>query len=186
TPGLFRTELANELSATEGFDQHFAAALPALVLRGSATARVDDQTRRASELDLFGVTDAFWSAGDRDLRATPTAEGVWLTREVAADLGVKAGDEIVLQLPLVSEVPADSPLGEKVDTVAGQRQRVAGVLPDEGLARFGLQPSQRPPRAVFIALDVLANAIDKPGRANAILVTSDSITHATDASAHEW
>ncbi|WP_425397703.1 FtsX-like permease family protein [Aeoliella sp.] len=186
TPRLFRAELASELAATEGFEQRFESAMPALILRGSATARVDDKLRRASELDLYGVTEAFWSVGERDPRSNAGAEGVWITQQVANDLGVAAGDEILLQLPLVSDVPADSPLGEKVDTVAGERFRVAGVLPDRGLARFGLRPSQRPPRAVFAPLEQLASAIEQPGRANAILVTSDEINRATDDSAGDW
>lgn len=185
-PRLFRTELADELAATDGFDQHFASALPALILRGSATAEVDDKLRRASELDLYGVTEDFWAVGQADPRTDPKAKGVWITRQVANDLGVAAGEEILLQLPLVSDLPADSALGEKVDTVAGQRYLVAGVLPDRGLARFGLRPSQRPPRAVFAPLAQLASSIDQPGRANAILVTSDQINRATDAPAGAW
>ncbi|QDU55962.1 FtsX-like permease family protein [Aeoliella mucimassa] len=186
SPRLFRDQLATELTEARGFDEHFTGAQPALLLKGSATMQADDKTRRASNLNLYGVADAFWSIGEFDPRSEPSAEGVWLTAQVADDLQAKPGDEIVLQLPLMSEVPADSPLGEKVDTIAGQRFRVAGVLPDRGLARFGMQPSQRPPRAVFVPLTELATAIDQPGKANALLVTSEQVTKPTGDDASQW
>lgn len=185
-PRLFRQDLAVELAQAEGFDQHFTAALPALVLRGSATSRDEGTTRRASELDVFGVPADFWSLGEVDPRPQRQAQGVWLTQGVAEDLAVAAGDEVVLQLPLVSAVPADSALGDKVDTLSGERVAVAGVLPNRGLARFGLRPSQRPPRAVFVPLASLAVAIDEPGKANTLLVASPSIQAATGKTATDW
>lgn len=185
-PRLFRQELATEIASEPGFEEHFREALPALVLQGSATARVEDATRRASNLSLYGVSQQFWNIGRVDPRSDPSGQGVWLTQQIADDLRATAGDEVVIHLPLKSEVPADSPLGEKVDTLASRRVQVAGVLPDRGLARFGLQPSQRPPRAIFAPLDVLAEAIEQPGRANSLLITSDSVTSATGESANEW
>lgn len=186
TPRLFRHDLAAELARAEGFDQHFTAALPALVLRGSATSRAEGTTRRASELDLFGVPGEFWSLGETDPRPERQAQGVWLNQGVAEDLAVAAGDEVVLQLPLVSAVPADSALGDKVDTLSGKRVRVAGVLPDGGLARFGLRPSQRPPRAVFAPLATLAAAIDEAGRANTLLLATERIDRASGQAATDW
>ncbi len=186
TPGLFRAELATELAATPGFDKHFAVVMPALVTRGSASSRSKQGTRRANELDLFGVPPAFWGLGRSDPRGIALDEGVWLTQDVASELDVAAGDEVLLRLPLVSNVPADSPLGEKVDTIASQRFKVAGVLPNRGLARFGLQPSQRPPRAVFVPLGELAEAMDVPGRANTLLVAGDRTDQALGGGASSW
>ena len=185
-PHLFRAKLAEDLKRRMSYKREFPDVEPALLLRGSATRRVEQQTRRASELNLIGVTDNFWSLGRTDPRSDPQAEGVWITQQVANDLGATAGDEIVLQLPLMSAVPADSPLGEKVDTIAGQSYKVAGVLPDRGLARFGLQPSQQPPRSVFVPLDQLAQAIDQPDKANVLLVASAQVDRATDDKATEW
>jgi len=195
TPRLFRSELADELSSTAGFANHFTSAQPALLLRGAATARHDSGVRRASDLDLIGVADDFWNLGRQDPRpqsepskSSPNANtnGVWLTAQVADDLQVAAGDNVLLRLPTRSDVPADSPLGEKADTVVGKQFAVAGVLPDHGLARFGLRPSQRPPRAIFVPLDELANAIDEPGQANTLLVATGEVDLPTGSDATDW
>ncbi len=186
TPSLFRAELAGELANTDGFDEHFKSAIPMLSLRGSATSRTPNGMRRANELDIYGVTDDFWAAGQSDPREDPSAAGIWLTDEVANDLNASAGDEVLLRLPLQSNVPADSPLGEKADTIAGRRFTVAGVLANNGLARFGLRPSQRPPRAVFAPLEQLADAIDQPGKANTLLVTGFDMEEPAGEVATEW
>lgn len=195
TPRLFRQELANELASTAGFADHFTSAQPALLLRGAATARHDSGVRRASDLDLIGIGDSFWQLGRQDPRpssssseSSPDAppDGVWLTQQVAGDLQATAGDTLLLRLPVRSDVPADSPLGEKADTVVGKQFVVAGVLPDHGLARFGLRPSQRPPRAIFVPLGELATAIDEPGKANTLLVASESVDRPADSSASNW
>lgn len=186
TQRLFRGELAAELAATEGFDQHFESAHPALLLRGSAASTGPGTTRRASELNLVGVSEEFWELGTRDPRPTTQRDGVWLTEIVAEELGVGTGGEILVRAPLLSEIPADSPLGEKADIVTGRRVRVLGVLPSESLARFGVYPSQRPPRTIFFPLALLAEAIDQPGMANALLVAGDSIPRPLPPAAGAW
>lgn len=185
-PRLFRQQLAEQLASTPGFAEHFRQAMPALVLEGSATLRADGALQRASNLAVYGVDAQFWNVGRTDPRPEPAAQGVWLTRQIADDLGAAAGGEVVLHLPLEEAVPADSPLGEKVDTLSAWRVRVAGVLPDKGLARFGLQPSQRPPRAIFAPLDDLAHAIQQPDQANTLLISSARAKEASGTEAAEW
>lgn len=191
TPQLFRSALAAELASTAGFDNHFTSAQSALLLNGSATLRTESGTRRASNLDLIGVGEDFWTLGRDDPRLAAglqgtASQGIWLTREVAADLQAKPGDNVLLRLPTRSDVPADSPLGEKADTVIGKRFTVAGVLPDSGLARFGLRPSQRPPRSIFVPLSQLADAIGEPDRANVLLVAGQSINLLMGEEAGKW
>jgi ABC-type antimicrobial peptide transport system permease subunit len=118
--------------------------------------------------------------------AEPLAGGeVALTEPLAHELGIQAGDTILLRIPLAGAMPADSVLGKKdVDqTSAGRRLRVAAVLPPEGLARFAVRPSQRLPRNAFVSLATLQDMLQKPGRANAILVAGNSVDVVPDEAA---
>jgi len=186
-PRPFRAPLAEELQSLPRFNDYFDSVTPAWNLRGSATLRRNDQTRRANQLDILGVPAEFWSLGQGDPRGeNRRAKGVWISPEVARDLGARAGDELLLRLPLASALPADSLLGEKSDTTLGRRFRVAGVLPTQGLARFGLRPTGRPSRSVFLPLEELAQAIKQPGKANTLLVASRQIDSATGPEAQAW
>src|SRR5690606_4239577 len=105
---------------------------------------------------------------------------------LALELGVSAGDDLLVQLPLVSAVPGDSPLGERTDVVTGRRYKVAGVLPDNSLASFDVRPSQQPPRSLFFALEELAAGIDEKGKANALLVAGNEVNRPLPESASQW
>ncbi|TWT29407.1 FtsX-like permease family protein [Posidoniimonas corsicana] len=173
----FRAELASELSAAEGFEQRFHLATPALLLQATVTHRADGQTRRASDVQLLGVTPDFGRFNTAQDTLEPAwqipAGEAWLTPAVAEELGVGAGDEIFLLLPSVEAIPSDSPLGEKQDTTIGQRVTVGRVLPDAGIARFTLQPTQRPPKSIFVSLAAAQQAVELPGKANLLLVGAE-------------
>ena len=59
---------------------------------------------------------------------------------------------MLLRIPIASAIPADSTLGEKTDTSQSRTLKVAAVLPAEGLARFGIAPSQQLPRNAFVPI----------------------------------
>ena len=202
-PHFFRAELADELAGAPDFHQHFAESLPVLLLQGSASARsaatpsVPDSSppivRQSNDISLIGVTEDFWKLGHSDPRGEKilgSPQGVWLTQEVAHDLAIGPGDELLVRLPLASAIPADSPLGEKDDRLTSQRFTVAGLLPSNSLARFRLLPSAQPPRAIFFPLEQLALAMEQPGKANTLLLATDQIdsplSPAASSAASNW
>jgi putative ABC transport system permease protein len=151
---------------------------PAILMPGTLEFGSGDDARRATQVSIVGVREGFWklaqSEGSSGGPSKPQAPGnVAITEPLARELGVAAGDSILLRIPAADAIPADSPLGEKNDTSRGRRLRVAEVLPAEGLARFALAPSQQLPRNAFVPLATLANMLEQPGRANAILVAGD-------------
>lgn len=183
---LFRADLAGELARAPEFRETASldGASPAMLLVGSLQSDNGDGTKRAGDVAVVGVTDSFWSVG-RGGPAEPLGEdGLALVDALARDLGVKEGDEVLLRLPLAGQqIPADTPLGEKIETMISRRLRVAAVLPPEGLARFGLRPSQQLPRNAFVPLAVLQDMLDAPGKANAILIAGDNADAAPSANA---
>src|SRR5687767_669193 len=63
---FFRQELASELAAHPQFDEHFAAATPAIYLQASVEHSGDgssDQKARAGQVTLLGIAPQFWSLG---------------------------------------------------------------------------------------------------------------------------
>lgn len=148
---------------------------PAILMPGTLEAGSGRNSRRATQVSIVGINDGFWKfAGSQESSGGPNeklaAGSIAITEPLARELGVKAGEMLLVRIPAAEAIPADSPLGEKNDTSRGRRLRVAEVLPAEGLARFALQPSQQLPRNVFVPLATLQGMLDQPGRANAILV----------------
>jgi ABC-type antimicrobial peptide transport system permease subunit len=162
TDHFFRAALAEEVHGE-----------PAILMPGTLEAGGGDNLRRATQVSIVGVRDAFWKLGEGGPKEPLVAESVAITEPLARELGVATGDTILLRIPAAKAIPADSSLGKKDDTSIGRRLRVAVVLPAEGLARFALQPSQQLPRNVFVPLATLQSMLDKAGRANAILVAGD-------------
>ena len=168
----FRAALAKELGAGE--------VAPMLLVPGTLATTDSKNLRRATQLSVIGHTGAFWQLGDElSLDATPPApqasNEIVLSRSIAAELGITAGDEVLLHVPLTDNMPADSVLGEKADTTTARRLKVAAVLPDKGLARFSLRPSQQPPRNVFLPLATLQKLLKLSGRANAVAIVGEEV-----------
>ncbi len=179
---MFRAELANEVAADAGFKQHFASAQPAILLNGTLQAGSRSDTRRATAVGVIGCKPEFWSLGEGGPRTPLGEDEVAITEPLAKELNVAVGDSVLLQIPLVGAIPADSPLGAKEleKTSRSRRFKVGAILPPRGLARFGIAPSQQLPRSLFVSLGALQKLIEKPGKANVVLVATDRRTVASD------
>jgi putative ABC transport system permease protein len=170
SPHFFREALAGELAEEPAVKQNFAAAEPAILIPGNLQAGNGDYARRATQISVVGCREGFWSLGQGGPGETLAEDEIVITESVARELGTKVGDSILLRIPVAQAIPADSMLGKKNGIASGHRLKVAAVLPPEGLARFGLLPSQQLPRNAFVPLATLQELLKKPGKANAILV----------------
>jgi len=142
--------------------------------RGVAEAQAADGTlRRAGSVQIIGCDKTFWALGaGTDERAVQlTGDEVVLNRQTASELGVTVGDEITLRLPVEQAIPADSPLGHRdTQSQALPRMTVAKIIPDSGLGRFSLVPSQATPMNIYVDRQTIAETLDRPHQANAILL----------------
>lgn len=179
----FRAELADELAAAGGFGQYFESAHPALLLDGTLESTAVGETTRATHVAIVGYGPGFPGLGEGFPTAKRGGPAVLITVPLARELGISAGEEVVLRVPAFEAIPTDSPLGEKVDSGRSRRLEVDFVLPAKGLARFSLQPSQHLPRNAFVPMQVLQDLVDQPGRANAILVASSNADQAAGEAA---
>ncbi|MDX1383531.1 MAG: hypothetical protein R3190_07810, partial [Thermoanaerobaculia bacterium] len=168
-PTFFRQALADELAAEAGAAVEAVAA--AIVMPGGA--RNPATGARASGLGVQGV-DAGFAAVFPGAELALDPGGVVVNEALARELGVAAGEALLLSLERPGEAPRDSLLGstETGDVVRQLRLEVAAVVPDRGLGRFSLEAHQSLPLVAFVALDELQEALDQPGRANALLVAA--------------
>ena len=171
----FRAALADELANDARFKEYFSAAEPALLLNGTVQAGSGKNARRATGISVVGAEPEFWSLGSGGPATALAADEVAITEPVARELDVKPGDSVLLRVPVASAIPADSPLGEKSETSQSRTMKIGAVLPAEGIARFGLVPSQQLPRTVFVPLAALQQLLKQPGKANAILVATGEV-----------
>ncbi len=138
----------------------------------------DDSIRRAGSVQIVGCDDTFW---ELDVRgggppANLDDDSVIMNQSTADELGVRVGDLVTVRLPVEQAVPADSPLGRREAESAGlPRMEVVEIIPDRGLGRFSLSPSQAAPKNIYLRRETIADALERTGQANTLLFTQ-SIT----------
>ncbi len=157
---FFREQLAEDVRASASSDQ-LPRVAPALVLIGSVEKTAESTTRRAGQVNIYGMDARAWSmVANKDLPA-PENDGVYLNPALATALNAQVGDQITLWLELPSAVPRDTLLGKKDNDSTEITVKVARILPDgPGAARLGLLPTQQLPLNAFVALPHLQDALD--------------------------
>ncbi|MYA79514.1 MAG: ABC transporter permease, partial [Acidobacteriia bacterium] len=167
----FREELAEDLAEATNFAYAFERAAPAVLIRGSLEAA--ESGARASRVNIHGIDKRF---AEFYTRATTLPEGraVVVNQSLAKELDVEADASVLLRFQTDTLVPSEFVMGRKSQNVRTLRLTVAAVLPDEGMGRFGLSPSQQLPFNVFLPMDALQRALDQRGRANALFVSGSS------------
>ncbi|BBO35041.1 FtsX-like permease family protein [Lacipirellula parvula] len=153
-------------------------AAPLLLTQGSALFRdKKGQSHRAAQLQILGVTPEFWQLAEPPMQP-PVERGnqIALTATVAQELGVAVGDAVLLRIPIMKSIPADSTLGEKEETAATRRLTVSAILDADdqaSLARFSMRPNQTAPRNAFVPLATIQSLLDLPDQANGLAITGD-------------
>jgi ABC-type lipoprotein release transport system permease subunit len=140
--GFFRAELAAETEARLRAGGDPTRLLPAIVLEASLEA-VGPGGRAGPPLraTLLGC-DEPQGLGFAAAPAGVGADEVAINGPLAASLGVRAGDSVVLRVTKPGEVPGDSPLGRRTSDSFSRRLRVVEVLPAKGIGLFSLRPAQ--------------------------------------------
>lgn len=185
---FFRTELARELETELGDGFHAA---PAILLSGSAAHA--SSGARSARVNVLGVAEAFDAFFPSSPPLAPHLERrpgqlfppVAINAALARELGASEGDAILLSFERSSEIPRETLLGDDdpEDVLETVRLTLTAILPDRTAAgreddggaepgRFTLRPEDTVPHNAFVALPRLGRALDRRGRANALLVAA--------------
>lgn len=140
------------------------------------------ETRRATEMTLYGVDEAFWELGTIAPESMPRGEQVVLNASLAEQLGVRIGERVTLKVSRMPLVPADSALGKREgETVALSRWEVVAIVPDKSLGRFSLRSDQRPVMNAFVSKEALQSVLDVNNQINAIAARWTGLSGSTAA-----
>ncbi len=164
-PVFFREQLAGELASSgDGIE----AACPLIALEGLVTH--EPSGRRSSGIQIYGVDERFWQFHGISNPPRLTEREVLLTAALADELGSTAGDTILLRVGRPSDVPEGS-LHRRREDVGQTFRLTSREWPAESpLTEFALYPTQGAIRAAFLPLERLQRDLDRPNRANAVLV----------------
>ncbi len=170
---FFRAGLARDVErASDGL-----TVVPAVTLGGSAVHA--SAGTRASRVTILGVDSRFGELFDEEIpvpdrlgAATPFVAN----ESLRSELNARVGDAVLLSFELPADVHRESLFGreEVSESIQTVRVRLAGVVPDRGMGRFGLRARQDAPLNAFVSLPVLQETLGLPGRVNMLLVSADS------------
>lgn len=157
---FFREALAAELLADESLGKDFSAAVPAIVLPATTVEfRSGGQVRRSVDVTLYAVPDAIWEMDSNPAAAIQSNEAI-INQQLAAELGIGAMTDgsaerptITIRITTQQQLSSDSALGKKDGLVQSLPDvGLAQVIPNHGLGRFGMSPTQLIPHNVFVSL----------------------------------
>ena len=165
--GKIDTILVSEGFFREEFAGNIEGDVSPLILfpNGTVENRADDRTQRAANVNVLGVKDSFWGFDSHGLSPkTPLAgDGVVINRSLADQLGLgedASGQTLTLRIPKPTQMPAESALGATDDLIESLVDlEILEILPDEGLGRFSLHPSQVSGPNLFISIERLQDAL---------------------------
>ena len=159
--GFFREQMIEDLPENVRGDVSPLILFP----NGTVQCRSENRTTRAANVNVLGVKDSFWGFDSHGLspKAPLTGDGVVINRSLADRLGFgldDAGQTVTLRIPKPTQMPAESALGATDDLIESLVElEVLEILPDQGLGRFSLQPSQISGPNLFISIDRLRDAL---------------------------
>ena len=158
--GFFRESFADEVVAQFQSDGQDVTASSLILFPGGTvesqalTATGDATLARASNVNVLGINESFWKFDANDLQpgAELVEDAVIINQTLARELEIDAKHwneigsvniSLVLRIPKPVQLPSESALGVSNDLIESIVDlKISQIIPDAGLGRFSLQPSQ--------------------------------------------
>jgi len=161
---FFTPELGARLEgASEGLVAASAIQLPAVVA-------TNDGGRRALDAQLLGIERGFFALAPRPFQGEPAAEEAWVGSELARQLGIESGSELVLRVPKPTRTSLELALTPVEEPLQILRVRVARVLTSEEFGAFALVAGASPPANLFVQRAWLAQRLGVAAGANRVFL----------------
>ncbi len=147
-------------------------AAPVIIINASVSEA--SGKARANAVQVLGVDADFWalSPSGKVVFSQPagsTASPLAINESLAARLGVKVGDTVIIRMERPSAISKDAPLSGNTRDESTLRRQVTAIVPAEDFGRFQLTASQTGTDTLFLPLAELQAELEKPGRVNAML-----------------
>jgi ABC-type lipoprotein release transport system permease subunit len=164
---FFRDELAEELATRLN-----TKVAPVLQVRGLMADSSD--TKRVNIVQVLGVDRRFFEVGPgKDPSASDSSGGIIVNQKLAARLGARAGDEVLLRIEKPSMMSRDIPIAPDSDLTVASRLVIKAVAGRSEFGSFSLQANQIAPLNAFVPIEWLQDKLDCAAQANMLLVTAN-------------
>jgi putative ABC transport system permease protein len=162
---FFRQELAGDVARVT--QAHVAP-----VMYARSTVVHSATGARANQVQFVGVTDAFWQLAPRPaaVALNPAGSGLAINTTLARRLGIAIGDTLILRLQRTGILAGNAPVAGAESTLQTIRGSVEAVVDDDSFGRFSLETTQVPQPSVFLPIRLLQEAIERPAKANLLLI----------------
>jgi ABC-type lipoprotein release transport system permease subunit len=167
---FFRQQLADDISAQDGFAQRFSAIAPLVVAQALVTGQ--ESGRTAGGVRVYGVDDRFWRFHGVTGVAGPSERDAFLSPALADRVGAKESDAVLVRTQRPTDVPLETLHGRRENLGRTMRLTVRRVLPASSLGEFALEAKQGEVLAVFVPLSRMQQDLEIDGRVNAMLVSA--------------
>ncbi len=171
TPGVFRAELAREVTEAPSLRSHRVVAAALIVQTGSARNAATDAV--VPGVSVLGVDGGF--ARFAPVSAPPPGHAV-ASQALARDLALRTGDDLLVTIGRPQNAPGAGLFTQTAfsETTRTARLTVDRVVPDSAGGGFSLEPGLSVPRSVFVDREWLAETLGRAGMANAIVLDGGS------------
>lgn len=154
-------ELAQSMSEELGTDV-------VSVLQGDGIAINPESSLRQNRIHIYGINTDFWNLSNLSHKQ-PKADEVYLGENLAQQLDISLGNEILIRVEKTGFIPSNTPFVKEDETNVALRLKVSKILSKEEGARFSLKNNQSSPFNVFVNIDALAKEIGMDHYANLFL-----------------
>lgn len=166
---FFREALAVDLASEAN-----ARTAPVVYLRGTA---VQPSTQAiANQVQLIGVTDAFWQFAPEPTDLSLTADGtdVAVNAAIANQLSLSVGDALIVRFEKPGVLSGNAPVAGADSSLESFRCTVAAIVGDGSFGRFNLESTQVPRPSVYLPIGLLQQRFELTARANLLLIDASN------------
>lgn len=122
----------------------------------------------SGKINIYGIGSDFFRFLGNDSVIIKTGE-VAINRKLAQQINIKKGDDIIIRLGVISDIPAYAPFSTARGEGNSLVMKVGQILDGQNTGDFSLGISQIVPSNIFINLDNINNSGDNKTRANRLL-----------------
>ncbi|MCJ7812776.1 ABC transporter permease, partial [bacterium] len=129
---------------------------------------------RVNAIQINGIDNLFWTLWNQDTSSIQLAEDeTIINQRLAERLGLNIGDELLVRVEKINQIPQDIPLASNTETSVSFRLTIKTIAGDDTYGRFSLRSNQIAPYNLFMSISRLADVLDIPNRANMLLVAGN-------------
>lgn len=128
---------------------------------------------KLNKIEVLGIESDFWDISNVTIN-NPVGNKIIVSKNLANRLNLNIGDNILLKIPGISNIPANAPFSDDEEKTISIRAEIIAIANDNQLGKFSLKNNQISPFNVFIDRTYLQNKLGLKDRSN-LIVTEQGV-----------